>query len=65
MKSDRTQRRASLILCVASALLATAPASIVRATDGERFRCGWSARPIRPPSACNLASANPVICQFA
>jgi pilus assembly protein CpaC len=35
MKSDRTQRRASVILCVASALLATAPASIVRATDGS------------------------------
>jgi pilus assembly protein CpaC len=34
MKSDRTQRRPSIILCVAAALLAIAPASIVRAADG-------------------------------
>ena len=33
MKSDRTQRRPSIILCVAAALLAIAPASIVRAAD--------------------------------
>jgi pilus assembly protein CpaC len=35
MKSDRTQRRASIILCVAAALLAIAPVSIVRAADGS------------------------------
>ena len=35
MKSDRTQRRPSIILCVAAALLAIAPASIVRAADGD------------------------------
>ena len=34
MKSDRTQRRPNIILCVAAALLAVAPASIVRAADG-------------------------------
>src|ERR1700722_17988043 len=34
MKSDRTQRRPNIILCVAAALLAIAPASIVRAADG-------------------------------
>jgi pilus assembly protein CpaC len=33
MKSDRSQRRPSIILCVAAALLAMAPASIVRAAD--------------------------------
>ena len=35
MKSDRTQRRPSIILCVAAALLAIAPASIVRAADRD------------------------------
>ena len=35
MKSDRTQRRPSIILCVAAALLATAPASMVRAADRD------------------------------
>jgi pilus assembly protein CpaC len=35
MKSDRTQRRPNIILCVAAALLAVAPASIVRAADGN------------------------------
>ena len=34
MKSDRTQSRPNIILCVALALLAIAPASIVRAADG-------------------------------
>jgi pilus assembly protein CpaC len=33
MKSDRMQRRPNIILCVAAALLAIAPASIVRAAD--------------------------------
>ena len=35
MKSDRTQRRPSIVLCVAAALLATAPASTVRAADRD------------------------------
>ena len=35
MKSDRTQRRPNIILCVAAALLAVAPASIVRAADNN------------------------------
>jgi pilus assembly protein CpaC len=35
MKSDRTPRRPNIILCVAAALLAIAPASIVRAADGD------------------------------
>jgi pilus assembly protein CpaC len=34
MKSDRTQRRLNIIPCIAAALLALAPASIVRAADG-------------------------------
>jgi pilus assembly protein CpaC len=34
MKSDRTQRRPNIILGVAAALLAIAPASVVRAADG-------------------------------
>ena len=34
MKSDRTQRRPNIVLFVAAALLAIAPASIVRAADG-------------------------------
>jgi pilus assembly protein CpaC len=34
MKSDRTPRRPNIILCFAAALLAIAPASIVRAADG-------------------------------
>jgi len=33
MKSDRTPRRPNILLCVAAALLAIAPASIVRAAD--------------------------------
>jgi pilus assembly protein CpaC len=35
MKSDRTPRRPNIILCVAAALLAIAPASIVHAADGS------------------------------
>jgi pilus assembly protein CpaC len=35
MKSDRTQRRPNIILWVGAALLAIAPASIVRAADGS------------------------------
>jgi pilus assembly protein CpaC len=35
MKSDRTPGRPNVILCVAAALLAIAPASIVRAADGS------------------------------
>jgi pilus assembly protein CpaC len=35
MKSDRTPRRPNIILCAAAALLAIAPASIVRAADGS------------------------------
>jgi pilus assembly protein CpaC len=35
MKSDRTPRRLNIILCAAAALLAIAPASIVRAADGS------------------------------
>jgi len=37
MKSDRTQRRPNIILCVAAALLAIAPVSPVRAADGDDF----------------------------
>src|SRR3984885_5100528 len=47
MKSDRTQRRPSIILCVAAALLAIAPASIVRAAD--------RADSVRMGGACDLA----------
>ena len=35
MKSDRTQRRPNIILCVVAALLAIGPASIVRAADRD------------------------------
>ena len=35
MKSDRTQRRPNVILCVAAALLAIAPASVVRAAEAN------------------------------
>jgi pilus assembly protein CpaC len=48
MKSDRTQRRPSIILCVAGALLAIAPASIGRAADG--------ADSVRVAGACDLAA---------
>ena len=37
MKSDRIQRRPNIAICVAAALLAIAPASIVRAADGDDF----------------------------
>ena len=37
MKSDRTQRRRNLAICVAAALAAVAPASTVRASDGDDF----------------------------
>ena len=46
MKSDRTQRRPNIILCVAAALLAIAPASIVRAADGsDSLRMGGASDP--------------------
>ena len=48
MKSDRTQRRPSIILWVSAALLAIAPASIARAADG-----GDS---LRVDGACDLAT---------
>jgi pilus assembly protein CpaC len=37
MKSDRIQRRQSIAICVSAALLAIAPASIVRAAEGDDF----------------------------
>ena len=37
MKSDRIQRRRNIAICVSAALLAIAPASIVRAADGDDF----------------------------
>ncbi len=37
MKSDRIQRRRNIAICVAAALLAIAPASAVRAADGDDF----------------------------
>jgi pilus assembly protein CpaC len=37
MKSDRTQRRQNLAICVAAALVAIAPASTARASDGDDF----------------------------
>jgi pilus assembly protein CpaC len=37
MKSDRTQRRRNVAICVAAALLAIAPVSTVRAADGDDF----------------------------
>jgi pilus assembly protein CpaC len=44
MTSDRTQRRPNIILCVAAALLAIAPASIVRAADaGDSVRMAGAA----------------------
>jgi pilus assembly protein CpaC len=48
MKSDRMQRRPNIILCVAAALLAIAPASIVRAADGRD--------PVRMRSDCDLGA---------
>jgi pilus assembly protein CpaC len=48
MTSDRTQRRPNIILCVAAALLAIAPASIVRAADGSDS--------VRMAGACDLAA---------
>lgn len=48
MKSDRTQRRPSIILCVSAALLAIAPTSIGRAADG--------ADSVRVAGACDLAA---------
>ena len=48
MKSDRTQRRPNIVLCVAAALLAIAPASIVCAADG--------ADSVRVAGACDLAA---------
>ncbi len=48
MKSDRTQRRPSIILCVAAALLAIAPTSIGRAAD--------RADSVRVAGACDLAA---------
>jgi pilus assembly protein CpaC len=37
MKSDRIRRRQSIAICVSAALLAVAPASTVRAADGDDF----------------------------
>jgi pilus assembly protein CpaC len=37
MKSDRIQRRQTIAICVSAALLAIAPASTVRAADGDDF----------------------------
>jgi pilus assembly protein CpaC len=37
MKSDRIQRRRNIAICVSAALLAIAPASTVRAADGDDF----------------------------
>ena len=48
MKSDRTQRRPNIILCVAAALLTIAPTSIGRAADG--------ADSVRVAGACDLAA---------
>jgi pilus assembly protein CpaC len=48
MKSDRTQRRPNIILCVAATLLAIAPTSIGRAADG--------ADSVRVAGACDLAA---------
>jgi pilus assembly protein CpaC len=46
MKSDRTQRRPNIILCVVAALIALAPASIVRAADGgDSVRMGGASDP--------------------
>ena len=45
MKSDRTQRRPNIILWVGAALLAIAPASIVRAADGSYMRIGSASDP--------------------
>ena len=59
MKSDRTQRRPSIVLCAAAALLATAPASIVRAADrDDSVRMAGESDPAG--RACNWASANPL-----
>jgi pilus assembly protein CpaC len=40
MKSDRTQRRPNVILCVAAALLAAAPVAPARAADSDFMRLG-------------------------
>ena len=46
MKSDRTQRRPNIILCVVAALLALSPASIVRAAEGfDSVRMGGASDP--------------------
>ena len=37
MKSDRIQRRQNIAICVSAALLAIAPASTVRAAEGDDF----------------------------
>src|ERR1700727_236376 len=37
MKSDRIRRRRNIAICVSAALLAVAPASTVRAADGDEF----------------------------
>ena len=37
MKSDRTQRRQTIAICVSAALLAIAPVSTLRAADGDDF----------------------------
>ena len=64
MKSDRTQRRPNIILCVAAALLAIAPASIVRAADAAISRSdGRRVRSGRP--RLQLGVGQSVICRFA
>ena len=41
MRTDRTQRWPNIIMCVAAALLAVAPASTARAADGgDTLRIG-------------------------
>ena len=50
MKSDRIRRRRTIAICVSAALLAIAPASIVRAADGDDLaRMGASPTPTAQP----------------
>ncbi len=60
MKSDRTQRRPNIILCVGCSASHDRADFDRSRRRGRRRWFGWPARAIWRPSACNWALANPV-----
>src|ERR1700734_1322886 len=60
MKSDRIRRRQNIAICVSAALLAIAPASTVRAADGDDF-ARMGAMPAAAPQPLQMGVGQSVI----